>query len=238
MSSATSHRSRQKHPSEKRIYWGSEIAVVLIPWLNATSGTDRHRRVVELLDRIKQYLRIANGEVPERLSVAQSRSGGAIWWEGRLIRGSARLDYPAPTNAKLKRAAQAINQVLARYLLRPELAYGYGPRLLFDWSPANKNWRTKADRVGGSSPDETWFVFTESHAVTRIVELCHEGLIDRLRRCACGNWFYAKFAHQRFCSTRCQQASYRDDPDWKKRRRTYMSRLRELHKTKNFRSLK
>ena len=78
-------------------------------------------------------------------------------------------------------------------------------------------------------------MLTDPHAVTRIIELCHEGLIERHRRWGCGKWFYAKFSHQKFCSDVCQLRIYKASPEWKAYRRDYMKRNRAMHKQRIFR---
>jgi len=83
-------------------------------------------------------------------------------------------------------------------------------------------------------------------ALVKLLHLADKGLIGRVRRCAakqtkqvgprawstvsCGKWFFAKFAHQRFHSEKCQQETFKRDPDWKKQRAEYMKRLRAERK--------
>jgi hypothetical protein len=58
--------------------------------------------------------------------------------------------------------------------------------------------------------------------IFRIVRLGERGLLARLRKCdreRCERWFYAKFNHQRFCSSRCQVLHYQKSEEWKMRRR-------------------
>ena len=45
---------------------------------------------------------------------------------------------------------------------------------------------------------------TEAIAVHGIVGLAHAGLLDRLRKCECGRWYFARFSHQNFCSSTCR----------------------------------
>ena len=173
--------SRTKLPHEKRLYWGGELSYLLILWLNATQETDRNRRVVLLLERIAEYF----AAVGRNLSSSDTGHPGTLWWEGRVIKGGARAEYPSE-NDDVNRAANAVKAAFLSYVVHPELAYGYGDRLLFDFTPAKSRWLETADRIGGPSKAETYFVFTETHAVTRIIELCQEGLIDRVRKCRCG----------------------------------------------------
>ena len=133
----------------------------------------------------------------------------------------------------MNRAGDAVKAAVLKYSFSPELMFGFGGRLLFDWSPSKSDWRKAADYIGDG---EDRFVFTETHAVAQIVELCLEGLILRLSKCTCGLWYYAKFSHMKFHSQACQQKAYRDDPAWKAHRREYMKRNRALHAKQIFRS--
>ena len=229
MANTNSRMSQTKAPYEKRLYWGAGLSHLLILWLNSTKGTARNKRVERLLDLIDRY------EAALAQYGAQNAVGGQIWWEGRVIKGGSRLEHPFG-DKEVEQAADAVAHEFRKYTFRAELAYGYGNRLLFDWVPAKPKWRSTADRIGGPSPKETHFVFTETHAVARIVELCHEGVIDRVRLCTCGMWFYAKFSHMKFHTMKCQQRVYRDDPAWRAYRREYMKRNRALHATQFFRS--
>lgn len=232
MVNTSSRMSHAKAPHEKRLYWGAELSRLLILWLNSTKGTARNGRVAALLAQIHRCT-AALAEHQDQ----NTKTRGQMWWEGRAIKGGVWLQYPTPTgsNDEVKQAVEAVETAFGRYTFRAELAYCYSNRLLFDWVPAKRDWLKGADRFGGPSRDETHFVFTETHAVARIVELCHEGLIERVRMCSCGAWFFAKFSHMKFHSTACQQKAYRDDPSWRAHRREYMKRNRALHAKQIFR---
>lgn len=73
----------------------------------------------------------------------------------------------------------------------------------------------------------SWIFGWYSHAgaraaemIFRIVRLGERGLLGRMRKCGrCGQWFYAKFNHQRFCGKTCQMLHYQTSEEWKMRRR-------------------
>jgi len=66
-------------------------------------------------------------------------------------------------------------------------------------------------------------------ALLNMIRLFEQGLIHRVRRCLkCKKWFYARFRHQQFCSTRCQQSHYRSSEEWKAYRREWMRQYRRL----------
>ena len=68
-----------------------------------------------------------------------------------------------------------------------------------------------------------------TQAFSSCIELARQGLLQRIKPCArkgCAKRFFARFAHQQFCSSKCQRAEIRSTEEWKKSRREYMKRLR------------
>jgi hypothetical protein len=225
------------NPAQRnRTYWGSDTADLLIRWLNQTAGTARNRRIMELVGQITDYIRITDQAAGSAPSPSRKSDKALLMWEGKRMPEG---EFLAVRNKEIEEAANAINLALRRYSLRPRLAGRYADRSLFAWSPPSKDWMTSGDKlpIEGVFP-KAYVVFTEGHAVKQITELCHEGLIDRLRKCPCGNWFYAKFSHSKFCSPTCQQKIYRSSPEWKKHRQEWAKRNRALHKQRVFPSIK
>jgi hypothetical protein len=67
----------------------------------------------------------------------------------------------------------------------------------------------------------------DTAALQLILQLAAAGKLNRLRKCSeCSQWMYAKFRHQVFCSTACQQRHYRHSDKWKQNRREYMRKYR------------
>jgi hypothetical protein len=70
-------------------------------------------------------------------------------------------------------------------------------------------------------------------ALELILKLTQLGDLSRLRRCSeCQKWLFARFRHQTFCSTKCQQKNYTQSDGWKAHRRAYMRRYYQ----KNFKA--
>jgi endogenous inhibitor of DNA gyrase (YacG/DUF329 family) len=64
-----------------------------------------------------------------------------------------------------------------------------------------------------------------SEALELILKMTQVGDLTRLRRCPqCQKWLFARFRHQTFCSTQCQQKDYAQSDVWKAHRRAYMRR--------------
>ena len=65
--------------------------------------------------------------------------------------------------------------------------------------------------------------FSDPEALQVILKLTQIGDLTRLRHCAqCQKWLYARFRHQVFCSTACQQKNYTKCEQFKAHRRRYM----------------
>jgi endogenous inhibitor of DNA gyrase (YacG/DUF329 family) len=78
-------------------------------------------------------------------------------------------------------------------------------------------WHYPDERLGQTS------YLGKGRALTCLIALAEEGTLDRMRKCPeCSKWLYARFSHQRFCSTKCQQAHYWASPEWKAHRREWM----------------
>ena len=69
----------------------------------------------------------------------------------------------------------------------------------------------------------------ESMAIHNAIALAKIGLLGRVMSCGCGRWFFAKFAHQRFCSPRCRKKNHESSDEFKAARRAYM---REYYRLK------
>jgi len=73
------------------------------------------------------------------------------------------------------------------------------------------------------SREDRW----EYHAIQTVLAITREdGGLSRLRRCECGNWFYAaKRNGRKFCSGTCRQYHYDSDAEKRKQKRAYMRKL-------------
>ena len=87
-------------------------------------------------------------------------------------------------------------------------------------------WRMKWNPVGTMDSEQYL-------ALWKLLHLAEKGLIGKLKECAkksCGRWFYARFKHQRFDSEKCQQETFKTNPEWRKKRARYMKQLRREKK--------
>jgi hypothetical protein len=203
-----SHRSQpEKH--QGRTYAGEVEADHLIEWLNRPGNSAAGKRITSLLNDIREIARLLRN--PEYFGT----------WHWNLPKeprpGVVALSYEEYLEIRMR--LRNINKRLARYRFWPKLEEFPLPRkmqMLYRNDPAVR-WRS--DFRGAVSD----FLFTEQDAVRGIVELYAQNYLGRVRPCdSCRKWFFARFGHQLFCSTKCQQQSYRSKPAWKEHRRKWM----------------
>lgn len=107
--------------------------------------------------------------------------------------------------------------------------YRFLPRI---WSiGAFKSWTVLWDvlpnRATKARLRKGLYELNDGMALRMILDFARAGCLTRLRRCLrCHKWLYARFRHQDFCSTKCQQKHYATSPEWKAKRRDYMRRYR------------
>lgn len=92
----------------------------------------------------------------------------------------------------------------------------------------------------GKQPDATWkleWSRTDGQALLDLdfaldaLEIFKAGKISSLKQCAvCGNWFLARFSHQRFCSTECKDRFHTTNEADKARRRNWARANYQSHK--------
>jgi hypothetical protein len=96
----------------------------------------------------------------------------------------------------------ALNRALAQYTTSPIFYHDQSSR---QWSVGNV-----------SNPRHSPI---EDSAVHGIVRLADQNLLNRLQQCGCGNWMFARFSHQRFCSEACRVNFWEGQEERKERKR-------------------
>lgn len=86
--------------------------------------------------------------------------------------------------------------------------------------------------VTGGHLRVTWVAYKnaaedECAAAHKVIQLWEMGLLEALAQCECkhpsgGNWFFVRFAHQRFCSSECRIRHNASSEEAKKYRREWM----------------
>jgi hypothetical protein len=170
------------------------------------------KRIVAILEKMLELEQMTNPIRPEEPMIA------AVEWE-RTDPKKYQLHW------EIAKRELALRRELSKYHFSPraEIAMGgggQGPSVWAVW------W--KGD-VG--SRWEGHLRMTASEALELILKLTQVGDLTRLRRCTqCRNWLFARFRHQTFCSTKCQQKNFTQTEEWKKHRRRYMRNYYRLLK--------
>lgn len=200
--------------SQIREYGVQSPAAPLIAWLNdarnAPQGRKSHLRLSKLRDLLLDASKLS--------SFYQAQKSGPSREHPAFVIGAETL-------------REQINGVLRYYKLQPsvrELRLS-AHRWFIGWDvQRNGTFETTIPARGVPGLN---FRFGEADAVMRLIELSQNGYLDRVRTCRqCGNWFYAKFAHGRFCKVSCQQESFRTSEDFRRKRREYMREQRRIER--------
>jgi hypothetical protein len=193
----------------QREYAGELLAKPLLVWLNRRRRGPDHLRIERLLANLASIRRFYGEGALNAGDDASAAIGPAfegLTWQIR--------DLPAAVvSREFARARREARKELSHHRMWPDLDYftsptvrSKGSQLMFRWNCGNRE---------------------ASEAVLQIGLLGQERLLWRVRQCVkCRRWFYARFKHQRFCSTPCQQSHYRESPEWRDGRRRYMQRYR------------
>jgi hypothetical protein len=67
--------------------------------------------------------------------------------------------------------------------------------------------------------------YDEVQAAHAILDLARFGVLDRVRTCHCGTWFYAARSNRVHCSQGCKHKRYANSDDFRKYRREYARKL-------------
>lgn len=185
---------------------------LLVRWLNENRATAGYRRLWQLFNAL--------GELESaRKKMFSSIAGNKV-------------------NPKLHGHAAGLHEKINRVLQSYEVFPQFGPFAENGWPavwmPAivgSKNAWRKAERTC-----KMINAINETNAVLTLIGLARMGLLNRVRRCeneACERWFFAKPRHKRFCTTECQQKTFRSTETFKRYRRDWMRQQRTREKTWN-----
>lgn len=121
---------------------------------------------------------------------------------------------------EFKSAQTRLNEWLMQYEFVNRLDYEETSGMT--WSLSNSDDLLARDYVKG-----------EAESIARIVELARMGLISRVRRCECGQYFFACFQRQRFHAKECREHFWEASPQRKEQKRKKAKEYYGLHKNHN-----
>jgi hypothetical protein len=194
---------------------GPEAGEDLLAWASTTkpAGAARINAILQLIVEL------------EAVSRKSDKNEHTFVWRGTVFTARVRMgrgSYPERSEREVQ-LAHELSLRLLRYKVSPWYWMTLGDFPIFGWWSGKNRPKDKEDPT-----EDAWF--TEEDAVVAIVDLARAGVLYKIRHCHCGDWFFAKFIHQRFCCLCCQQKYYRSSDDYKAMRRAYMKNLRDLHK--------
>ena len=129
-------------------------------------------------------------------------------WEVVRTPGEIHARITQPYNA-YRAEIERLRRQLRRYTFYP-MFYPVGSWMSMNWLPT-----PRAKKYVRGWEEE----YDDTRAVFDIAQLAVAGFLDQLLTCRCGKWFFAKFKHQQFCSTKCRQQEFRTSERWKEYRR-------------------
>jgi len=218
------------HPLEVRKK-GAEIVMVsdaeirgLIQYLNYAQGKGADRTVLELLEQMLELDKM------NRAFCSETEEEREVEWTvtkaGRTVPNPV-LKKISPEKYRQELAVTdktyQINRELSKYRFLPQARSIGAPR------PWTVVWKVLPNMPTKARFRKRLFEFNDGTALRMILDFARAGYLMRLRKCLrCHKWLYAKFKHQEFCSTKCQQKHYAISPEWKAKRRDYMRRYRNM----------
>lgn len=187
----------------KNNFSGERDGMPVAKWLNDNDGTREGNRVIALVRSLKKLLPC--------LSFRD-------WWSESVTHKKRAKDKEAELSA--------LNRKLRNYVMFP---------MLVDYTSTVAMRRKGALQSRGKV---FWKWSSGGQAATpivhSIVKLGERELLSRLSECAnCEAWFYARFTHQIFCSSRCREKHFRASPEWRASRRDYMRGYRQRERDRD-----
>lgn len=191
------------------------LLIDLIKFLNQPR-TKQGKKIVMILEKMLELEKITKPIPPEEPMIA------ALEWK--------RTDPPKyQLHWDIEKCQAILERELSKYRFTPHVAVvmGGGDRNPSRWSVW---WQ------GNLTSESAMNVrMHASEALELILKLTQAGDLSRLRRCAqCQEWLFARFEHQKFCSTKCQQKHYTQSETWKAHRRRYMRGYYKKHYGKGY----
>jgi hypothetical protein len=196
-----SSRSAETEESA-RVYKGEADSRSLITWLNETRNRAACSRVVRLIELFN--IATEKGHQLRSAKLAEKSS----------LRNLLDLTHD------VERIQRDINRVL-----KGHRSYPHAWVSEFGIRPV----RAVASRRKDGS-DRMW-PQNEFAAVEAVLHLVSLKLIEKVKQCRCGRWFFRRFKHERFHDQKCRQQEHRSSPEYKAKRNEYARTLYQLQKS-------
>lgn len=193
----------------------------LLNYLNQADRDDEARKVVQIVEEMRD---LESADEP-----VFTREDNMVL--GQKPPAALKRTEKWKRYQNLEKREASLNRQLAQY--RPRLLVhpvrrsvgGGGPSSPYWWV----HWIVGSPKWGKRGRSQGHVSLGSGPAIQTILNFAQSGNLSRLRKCLqCYKWMYAKFRHQEFCSSKCQQQRYTQSPEWKAHRREYMRRYYHL----------
>jgi hypothetical protein len=222
--------NRESRSQEKeRHYHGQSDAESLVNWLNVTEDLVGRARIIEVINAFFRAIYLESVTEP---GITHRKDGSAC-------------QLMTPERQLVEAAMKKLDRLLAYYTVVPEIAIPTSAQkgevsYYVTWRSApgskverhsrtvprpgpGRKWKKHYELPGGQ--------MGEIGALFNVLELIKADLISKIAVCRCGNFYFRKFAHQRFCSQKCKLAEFRTSEEVRAKRNEYARKLYHLHKT-------
>jgi hypothetical protein len=124
-----------------------------------------------------------------------------------------------------------VNSHLSEFRFTPMFVLVAPTQFVVQWRPA---WERRTDPPKALTGEELCRV-QPSTAAKSILDLMDAGMLNRVRQCMCGRWFYAQSAKKVVCSAACRFRKFKnaDQDTYNKQRAEYMRGYRKNPKVKS-----
>ena len=192
----------------------------LVQYLNEAEAERESKRIIRILEEMLELEKIEPPVWSESIDGPMMVMKGGMSVPNPLFRKVAPEKYKL--QLEIEKRISVLNRELARHRFLPFAFPHWGGRWLLIWQIQSRARKKVRLHRGVMELDD-------GRALQMILDLARAGYLNRLRRCShCRRWLYAKFRHQHFCSTKCQQKHYTQSEEWKAHRREYMRHYYQL----------
>jgi hypothetical protein len=123
--------------------------------------------------------------------------------------------FAAPLNEELN-PFLPVNRILGEYPIYQRFVRDEGTAR--GWS-IDRSIKARSFPRKAKSLDENLIRGLEAIAAHGLVWIANANMLDRIQVCQCGQWYFARFAHQRFCSERCRETFWESSEERKEKKR-------------------
>lgn len=207
----------------RRNSWTNQIFCRTILYMSLLQSRDRQKaHQFQGESNAQMILQMLNGAPPqgrERI-VANARSRFLqLLADMKMLLGMIGPKWDGTLTDEISDQFQKVNEKLSKY---PGITIFYPTKANDIQRDDGRSWET-GEAVWGARP------VPESQAVYAAIKLAEQNLLDRLKVCECGNWYFARFSHQKFCTSQCR-VEFAESSEVRKEQKRERARQNYLYK--------